>query len=78
MLCGVLVGCSHPTGPVRPVSWYLSHEIERQSEVAWCLDDAGRERAVNCANATEAQRRTQLGSQRTLAPIAWSAAPSSP
>ncbi len=71
-------GCGKNEDVAHPVSWYLQHDAERQAKVAWCQDDAQRQRAPDCANAAEAKRRSLLGSQKSLAPIDWGAAKTKP
>ena len=79
MGCAVLAaGCSPRAATVHPVSWYLQHAAEKQSKLAWCLDDAERARLADCLNAAEAKRRTLLGSHPRLAPIDWGAARTPP
>ena len=71
-------GCGQNEKVAHPVSWYLQHDTERQVKVAWCVDDAERQRTPDCANAAEAKRRSLLGSQKSLAPIDWGAAKTKP
>ena len=71
-------GCSKNADVAHPVSWYLQHDTERQAKVAWCVDDAERQRTPDCLNAAEAKRRSLLGSQKSLAPIDWGAAKTKP
>ena len=49
-----------------------------QAKVAWCVDDAERQRTPDCLNAAEAKRRSLLGSQKNLAPIDWGPNPTKP
>jgi hypothetical protein len=70
----VLVGCAKNEEPANPVSWYQQHEADMQAKVAWCRDDAQRQRTPDCQNAAEAKRRLALGSQKNLAPIDWTGA----
>ena len=71
-------GCGKNEDVAHPVSWYLQHDAERQAKVAWCVDDAERQRTTDCMNAAEAKRRSLLGSQKSLAPIDWGAAKTKP
>ncbi len=71
-------GCGQNEDVAHPVSWYLQHDTERQAKVAWCVDDAQRQRTPDCLNAAEAKRRSLLGSQKSLAPIDWGAAKTKP
>jgi hypothetical protein len=73
-LAALAAGCAKNDEAVRPVSWYLQHEPEARAKVVWCIDDAERQRTADCANAIEAKRRLQVGSQKALAPIDWGAA----
>lgn len=73
-LAAVAAGCAKHDEEVRPVSWYLQHAPEDQAKVAWCIDDARRQHTADCANAIEAKRRVQVGSQKALAPIDWGSA----
>jgi hypothetical protein len=66
-------GCGTHEEPAHPVSWYQQHDADRQAKVAWCVDDAVRQRTPDCQNAVEAKRRLALGSQKNLAPIDWGA-----
>jgi hypothetical protein len=68
-------GCNKQPDGYQLVSWYLDHDTERQSKIAWCADDAERGVSIDCQNAEEAQRRKQVGSQSTLKPIDWGAKP---
>jgi hypothetical protein len=49
-----------------------------QAKAAWCMDDAERQRIPDCLNATEAKRRSLMGSQKSLAPIDWGASAAKP
>ncbi len=71
-------GCSTHEEPVHPVSWYQEHDADMQAKVAWCVDDAERQRTPDCMNAAEARRRLALGSQKNLAPIDWGPNPTKP
>ncbi len=71
-------GCGKNEDVAHPVSWYLQHDPERQAKVAWCVDDAQRQRTTDCMNAAEAKRRSLMGSQKSLAPIDWGAAKTKP
>ena len=71
-------GCGKNADTVHPVSWYLQHDTERQAKVAWCVDDAQRQRSPDCMNAAEAKRRLAVGSQKSLAPIDWGASTAKP
>jgi hypothetical protein len=71
-------GCGKHEDAAHPVSWYLQHGPEMQARVAWCADDAERQRTPDCMNAAEAKRRLALGSQKSLAPIDWGAAKTKP
>ena len=71
-------GCGKNAAAEHPVSWYLQHWGDMQAKVAWCTDDAERQRTPDCLNATEAKRRSLLGSQKSLAPIDWGAAKTTP
>ena len=71
-------GCGKNEDPAHPVSWYQQHDAEMQAKVAWCVDDAERERTPDCMNAAEAKRRSLMGSQKSLAPIDWGAAKTTP
>ena len=73
-LAALAAGCAKQEEETRPVSWYLQHEPERQAKALWCVDDAERQRTADCANAIEAKRRLQVGSQKALAPIDWGTA----
>ncbi len=70
----VAAGCAKNEEPTHPISWYQQHEADMQAKVAWCVDDAARQRTPDCMNAAEAKRRSLLGSQKSLAPIDWGAA----
>jgi hypothetical protein len=71
-------GCGKNEDTAHPVSWYLQHNAEMQAKVAWCIDDAERERTTDCLNAAEAKRRSLMGSQKNLAPIDWGASTAKP
>jgi len=71
-------GCGKNEDAAHPVSWYLQHDTEMQAKVAWCVDDAERERSPDCMNAAEAKRRSLMGSQKNLAPIDWGASTAKP
>jgi hypothetical protein len=71
-------GCGKNEDVVHPVSWYLQHDTEMQAKVAWCVDDAERQRTPDCMNAAEAKRRLAVGSQKSLAPIDWGASTAKP
>jgi hypothetical protein len=71
-------GCAKNEDTAHPVSWYLQHNAEMQAKVAWCVDDAERERSPDCMNAAEAKRRSLMGSQKSLAPIDWGASTAKP
>jgi hypothetical protein len=71
-------GCGKNEDTAHPVSWYLQHNAEMQAKVAWCVDDAERERSPDCMNAVEAKRRLAVGSQKSLAPIDWGASTAKP
>jgi hypothetical protein len=71
-------GCGKNDDSAHPVSWYLQHNAEMQAKVAWCVDDAERERSPDCMNAAEANRRSLMGSQKNLAPIDWGASTAKP
>jgi hypothetical protein len=66
-------GCGKNEDTANPVSWYQQHNTEMQAKVAWCVDDAERQRTPDCMNAAEAKRRLAVGSQKSLAPIDWGA-----
>jgi hypothetical protein len=74
----VLAGCSRNEDLGRPVSWYELHATERNAKVAWCIEDAERQRTPDCMNAAEAKRRSLVGSQKNLAPIDWAASQAKP
>jgi hypothetical protein len=74
----VAAGCGQHEDAEHPVSWYLEHGADMQAKVAWCMDDAERQRTSDCQNATEAKRRLALGSQKNLAPIDWGATKTKP
>ena len=71
-------GCGKNEDVAHSVSWYLQHDTERQAKVAWCVDDAERQRTTDCMNAAEAKRRSLMGSQKSLAPIDWGASTAKP
>jgi hypothetical protein len=71
-------GCGKNEEMAYPVSWYQQHNTEMQAKVAWCVDDAERQRTPDCMNAAEAKRRLALGSQKSLAPIDWGASTAKP
>ena len=48
----VLAGCGKNEDPAHPVSWYEQHGVDRDAKVAWCADDAQRQRTPDCMNAT--------------------------
>jgi hypothetical protein len=73
-----VAGCGKNEETVHPVSWYLQHDTEMQAKVAWCVDDATRQRTPDCMNAAEAKRRSLMGSQKSLAPIDWGASAAKP
>jgi hypothetical protein len=73
-----VTGCGKNEEPAHPVSWYLQHDTEMQAKVAWCVDDAERQRTPDCLNAAEAKRRSLMGSQKSLAPIDWGASTAKP
>jgi hypothetical protein len=66
-------GCGKNEEQAHPVSWYQQHDADMQAKVAWCVDDAERQRTPDCQNAGEAKRRSLVGSQKNLAPIDWGA-----
>jgi hypothetical protein len=70
--------CGKNEDTAHPVSWYQQHDTEMQAKVAWCVDDAGRQRTPDCMNAAEAKRRSLMGSQKNLAPIDWGASTAKP
>jgi len=71
-------GCGKNEDTAHPVSWYQQHDAEMQTKVAWCVDDAERQRTPDCMNAAEAKRRSLMGSQKSLAPIDWGASKAKP
>ena len=73
-----VTGCGKNEDPAHPVSWYQQHDAEMQAKVAWCVDDAERQRTPDCMNAAEAKRRSLMGSQKSLAPIDWGASTAKP
>jgi hypothetical protein len=77
-LAALAAGCAKQEEETRPVSWYLQHAPEARAKALWCVDDAERQRTATCANAIEAKRRLQVGSQKALAPIDWGAAKTPP
>ena len=74
----LVAGCGKNEEPAQPVSWYEQHVTERNAKVAWCTDDAQRQRTADCMNAVEAKRRSLVGSQKDLAPIDWAASQAKP
>jgi hypothetical protein len=64
-------GCGQHEEAEHPVSWYLEHRADMEAKALWCVDDAERQRTPDCQNATEAKRRSLVGSQKSLAPIDW-------
>jgi len=74
----VLAGCGKNEDPAHPVSWYEQHGVDRDAKVAWCADDAQRQRTPDCMNAAEAKRRLAVGSQKDLKPIDWAASQAKP
>jgi hypothetical protein len=76
-LCAA-AGCGKHKDAEHPISWYLEHSADMQTKVAWCIDDAERQRTADCQNAIEAKRRLALGSQKSLAPIDWGATKTKP
>jgi hypothetical protein len=73
-----LAGCGKNEDLAHPVSWYEQHGTERDAKVAWCTDDAQRQRTPDCMNAAEAKRRSLVGSQKDLKPIDWAASQAKP
>ena len=73
-----LAGCGKNEDLAHPVSWYEQHGTERDAKVAWCVDDAQRQRTPDCMNAAEAKRRSLVGSQKDLKPIDWGASQAKP
>jgi DUF438 domain-containing protein len=73
-----IAGCGKNEDLVHPVSWYEQHGTERDAKVAWCVDDAQRQRTPDCMNAAEAKRRSLVGSQKDLKPIDWAASQAKP
>jgi hypothetical protein len=73
-LAALAAGCAKHERQAQSVSWYLQHAPEARAKALWCVDDAERQRTADCANAIEAKRRLQVGSQQALAPIDWGAA----
>jgi hypothetical protein len=71
-------GCGKNEDTAHPVSWYQQHDAEMQAKVAWCVDDAERQRTPDCMNAAEAKRRSLMGSQKSLAPIDGGASKAKP
>jgi hypothetical protein len=71
-------GCGKNEDTGHPVSWYQQHDAEMQAKVAWCVDDADRQRTPDCLNAAEAKRRSLMGSQKNLAPVDWGASTAKP
>jgi hypothetical protein len=74
----VLAGCGKNEDSGHPVSFYEQHGTERDARVAWCVDDAKRQRTPDCMNAAEAKRRSLVGSQKDLKPIDWGASQAKP
>ena len=70
--------CGKSEDSAHPVSWYQQHGTEMQAKVAWCVEDAERQRTPDCLNAAEAKRRSLMGSQKNLAPIDWGASAAKP
>jgi hypothetical protein len=73
-----VAGCGKNEDLARPVSWYEQHGTERDAKVAWCVDDAQRQRTPDCMNAAEAKRRSLVGAQKDLKPIDWAASQAKP
>ena len=73
-----VAGCGKNEDLARPVSWYEQHGTERDAKVAWCVDDAERQRTPDCMNAAEAKRRSLVGAQKDLKPIDWAASQAKP
>lgn len=73
-----VAGCGKNEDLAHPVSWYEQHGTERDTKVAWCVDDAQRQRTPDCMNAAEAKRRSLVGSQKDLKPIDWAASQAKP
>jgi hypothetical protein len=73
-----VAGCGKNEDFARPVSWYEQHGTERDAKVAWCVDDAQRQRTSDCMNAAEAKRRSLVGAQKDLKPIDWAASQAKP
>ena len=73
-----VAGCGKNEDLAHPVSWYEQHDTERDAKVAWCADDAQRQRTPDCMNAAEAKRRLAVGSQKDLKPIDWAASQAKP
>ena len=73
-----IAGCGKNEDLARPVSWYEQHGTERDAKVAWCVDDAQRQRTPDCMNAAEAKRRSLVGAQKDLKPIDWAASQAKP
>ena len=73
-----VAGCGKNEDLARPVSWYEQHGTERDAKVAWCVDDAQRQRTPDCMNAAEAKRRSLVGAQKDLKPIDWVASQAKP
>jgi hypothetical protein len=67
----LVAGCGQHEEAEHPVSWYLEHRADMEAKAVWCVDDAERQRTPDCQNATEAKRRSLVGSQKSLAPIDW-------
>jgi hypothetical protein len=73
-----VAGCGKHEDLAHPVSWYEQHGTERDVKVAWCVDDAQRQRTPDCMNAAEAKRRSLVGAQKDLKPIDWAASQAKP
>ena len=73
-----VAGCGKHEDLAHPVSWYEQHGTERDAKVAWCVDDAQRQRTPDCMNAAEAKRRSLVGAQKDLKPIDWAASQAKP
>ena len=66
-------GCSKPQEPAPTVSWYLEHPDAMKAKVAWCGDDAARQKSDECQNAMAANGRKAMGIMKNLPPIDWNA-----
>ena len=73
-----VAGCGKKEDLAHPVAWYEQHGTERDAKVAWCVDDAQRQRTPDCMNAAEAKRRSLVGAQKDLKPIDWAASQAKP